>query len=134
MQQKKIHFKIKKIIEAVMYSFQVYGRMTYFQFNSMFFVNFLHYYTLCFRACSSWSNKAVDFDLLAVLLYLLSTRVGEMRARTSLIYVHSCSFIARSFSLNVNDRKRIPFLFTSRDNGHRQQTPRFLAVYCSLTL
>jgi hypothetical protein len=84
----------------------------------MFFVNFQHYYTLCFRACVSWSNKTVDFDLLAVLLYHLSTRVGEICDRTSLIYVRSRSFIASSLSLTVNDRKRILFLFTSRVNGH----------------
>jgi hypothetical protein len=58
--------------------------------------------------------------------------VGEICAHTSLIYVHIRSFIARSFSLNVNDRKRIPFLFTSRDNGRRHQTPRLLAAYCRL--
>jgi hypothetical protein len=104
----------------------------YFHLNSMFFVNFQHYYTLCFRACASWSNKTVDFDLFAVLLYLLSTRVGEIFSRTSLIYVHSSSFIARSFSLTVNYHKHIPFLFTSRNNGHRHQTPRLLAAYCSL--
>jgi hypothetical protein len=90
----------------------------YFHFNSMFFVNFLHYYPLCFRACASWSNTIIDFDPLAVLLYLLSTRVGEICSRTSLIYEHSSYFIARSFSLTVNDHKRIPFLFTSRDKGH----------------
>jgi hypothetical protein len=73
---------------------------------------------VCFRACASWSNKITDFDLLAVLLYLLSTRVGEICAHTSLIYLHSSSFIARSFSLTVNYHKRTPFLFTSRDNGH----------------
>jgi hypothetical protein len=82
------------------------------------FVNLQHYYTLCFRASASWSNKTVDFDLFAVLLHLFSTRVGEICARTSLIYVHSSSFVARSFSLTVNDRKSIHFLFTSRDNGH----------------
>jgi hypothetical protein len=98
----------------------------------MFLVNFQHYYTLCFRACASWSNKTVDFDLLAVLLHLFSTRVDEICARTSLIYVHSSSFVARSFSLTVNDRKLIPFLFSSRDNGLRHQTPRLLATYCSL--
>jgi hypothetical protein len=104
----------------------------YFHFNSMFFVNFQHYYTLCFRACASWSNKIIDFDLLAVLLYLFPTRVGEICARTSIINVNSCSFIARSFSLTVNSHKRIQFLFTSRDNGHRHQTPRLLLAYCSL--
>jgi hypothetical protein len=49
-----------------------------------------------------------------------------------LIYVHSSSFMALSFSLTVNDHKRITFLFTSRDNGHRHQTPRLLTAYCSL--
>jgi hypothetical protein len=48
----------------------------------------------------------------------LSTRVGEICAGTSLIYVRISYFIARSFSLTVNDRKRIPFLFSSRENGH----------------
>jgi hypothetical protein len=106
----------------------------YFHLNSKFFVNFQHYYTLCFRACASWSNKIIDVDLfLAVLLSLpLSTRVGEICARTSLIYVRSSCFIARSFSLTVNDRKHIHFLFSSRDNGHRHQTPRLVAAYCSL--
>jgi hypothetical protein len=103
----------------------------HFHLYPKFFVNFQHYYTLYFRACASWSNKTVGFDLLAVLLHLSSTRVGEICARTSLIYLHSSCFIARSFSLNVNDRKRIPFLFTSCYNGHTYQTPRLLPAYCS---
>jgi hypothetical protein len=118
-----------------MYSFQstVYARITCsFIYTQKFIVNFQNYYTLCFRACVSWSNKTVDFDLLAVLLYHLSSRVGEVCARTSLIYVHSSSFIGRSFSLTVSDHKRIPFLFTSRDNGHRHQALCVLLAYCSL--
>jgi hypothetical protein len=42
-------------------------------FNVMFFINFQHYCMLCFQGCASCNKKIVDYNLLSVLLYLLST-------------------------------------------------------------
>jgi hypothetical protein len=42
-------------------------------------------------------------NLLAVLLYVLSTRVGKIHAHASLIHVHSSGFLMHSFLLTLND-------------------------------
>jgi hypothetical protein len=98
-----------------MYSFQVYARMTCIFISTQCFSLISSIITRFVSACASWSNKIIDFDL-SCNTSLLYTRVSEICARTSLIYVHSSSYIARSFSLTVNERKHIHFLFTSRDD------------------
>jgi len=45
----------------------------------------------------SSEKNIVDFNLLAVLLYILSTRVGKICAHAFLIHVHSHTFNMRSF-------------------------------------
>jgi hypothetical protein len=62
------------------------------------FTNSRHCYMLCFRVRPA--TFLYDFNLLAVLLYILSTRVGEIRAHAVLIRT-------LSFHLTLNDRKRI---------------------------
>jgi hypothetical protein len=47
---------------------------------------------LCFVSRASCNNKLVDFNLLTVSLYILSTRVGKIHAHTSLVHVHSSVF------------------------------------------
>jgi hypothetical protein len=89
-----------------------------FNFNAMFFVNFQHYYTLCFHSCASCNKKIVSFNPLAILLYLFSTRLGEIRDYVFLIHVHNNSFIKHSFSLTINDHKHIPFVLIFRDIRH----------------
>jgi hypothetical protein len=63
-----------------------------FNFNAIFFANFWHYYTFS-HGHASCHKKIVDFNLLALLLYILSTSVREMSAHTFLIHVHTSSFI-----------------------------------------
>jgi hypothetical protein len=46
----------------------------------------------------SCDKKIVNFHLLAVLLYILSTIVGKIHVQAFLIHVHSSSFITRSFT------------------------------------
>jgi hypothetical protein len=82
------------------------------------YINFHLFYMLCFRGLASCSKKVVDCKLLAVLLYIFSIRVGEIHAHTFLIHVHSTFFIMRSFSLTLNDCKRIPRLLIFGYNGH----------------
>jgi hypothetical protein len=54
----------------------------------MFVINFQYYYMLCFRGGASCKKK----NLLDVSLYILSTRVDEIRG-----------FNKRSFSLALNN-------------------------------
>jgi hypothetical protein len=63
-----------------------------------------------------------DLNLLAVLLYIFSIRVGETHAREFLINVHSSSFIMHSFSLTVMDCKHIPFALIFWYNRHNTPT------------
>jgi hypothetical protein len=60
----------------------------------------------------------VDFNLLAVLLYILSTRVGKLHAYVLLIHVHSSFVITHSFSLTVNDHRHIPLYSFFGDSRH----------------
>jgi hypothetical protein len=67
----------------------------------MFSVNFWYYYMLCFHGCVSCNKKVVNFKLLAVLLYSLSTTVGKIHAQTFLIHTyitsHSLWMVANAF-------------------------------------
>jgi hypothetical protein len=103
------------------YSFQVYARITCIFISTEFFRLFPALLHALFPRLCVMEQYNYRLSPLSCTTLLLSTRVGEICARTSLIYVHSSSFIARSFSLNVNDRKRIPFLFNSRDKEHSTQ-------------
>jgi hypothetical protein len=76
----------------------------------MLLVNFKHYYTFCFCGHAFCHNKTVDFNLLALLLHILCTRVGEICAHNFLIHVHTSYFIMLSFSLTLNDHKCILFV------------------------
>jgi hypothetical protein len=84
----------------------------------MFLINFQHYFMLRFCGGASCNKIIVDFNLLAVLLYILSTRVRKICAHVFLVHVYSGSCITRSFSLTVNDHKRIHFVLIFGDNGH----------------
>jgi hypothetical protein len=63
-----------------------------------------------------------DLNLLAVLLYIFSIRVGKTHAHEFLISVHSSSFIMHSFLLTVMDCKHIPFVLMFWYNRHNTPT------------
>jgi hypothetical protein len=72
----------------------------------------------CFHCRVSCKDKIVDFNLLAILLYILPTRVGKICAYAFLIHVHSSSFIRCSFSQTMYDHKHIPFVLMFGDKGY----------------
>jgi hypothetical protein len=76
---------------------------------------------LCFCSRVSCNKKIVDFNVLAVLLYILSTRVGDIHAHMFLIPVHSSFFIIHNFSLTMKDHKRVLFVVMFGDNGYKAQ-------------
>jgi hypothetical protein len=73
---------------------------------------------LCFHSHVSCNKKIVNFNLLAVLHYILPTIVSKIHAHVFLIYVHSSSFITCNFSLTVYNFKRIPFVLVFGDDRH----------------
>jgi hypothetical protein len=103
-----------------------------FNLNAMFYTNFWHYYMFCFHGHMPCSKKIVDFNLLAILLYIFSTRVVKICAHMFLIHVHSsssiiCNFshssssIICNFSLTVKS-KCIPFVLIFGYCGHNTPT------------
>jgi hypothetical protein len=97
-----------------------------------FFVNFLHYYILYFCGYASCNKKIVDFIVLAVLLHGLSTRAGKIQAHAFIICVHSSSFNTHSFSLTLNDPKRISLYSSLEATGTTHHTLYLMMAYCSI--
>jgi hypothetical protein len=60
----------------------------------LLFVNFRLYYVICFCGRASCNKKIFDFNLLTVVLSILSARVGEVHAHTFLIHIHSVFYYA----------------------------------------
>jgi hypothetical protein len=78
---------------------------------------------LCLCGCESATRKYVTFNFLAVFFFfLLFTTVGKICVHEFLIHVHSSSFITRSFSLTVNNRRCIPSILMSGDEYNTSYT------------
>jgi hypothetical protein len=104
-----------------------------FNLNVMFCVNFRHFYVLLFLLPRVLQQqKIVDFNILAVLLYVLFTRVSKICAHVFLIHVLSRSFIMRSFSLTLNNCRHIPFVVMFGDNRQKTPTHCHLMAYYGL--
>jgi fatty-acid desaturase len=87
------------------------------------------YCMLCFHGYLLCNKIIVNFNFMALLLYILSTRVSEIHSHTFLIHAYSSHFIMRSFSLTVNNNKCILFVLIFGDDRHN--TPHIVPS-CSL--
>jgi hypothetical protein len=66
------------------------------------------------RKWLTWTSHIYN-QLLALLLYILLTRVDEIHAHTFLIHMHTSSFIMHSFSLTLNSYECIPLVLVFLD-------------------